>query len=327
MTAGKKGKTKMKKCIVLLAIFILFGLAACNEDAADDFVNVSTTQNVANPDAELPLPFSLPGQENENYREAIAEFLSGMTTVFTGVPREEADWTGDERVPTGRFILGWDSENGRLITTYEVPEIYFSDIYMGGFFNRQGEQILDAPWMYNRITDDWASLYYASSFKLFDFNDSGIPDIFVHFNQTFDGGYAGFYRIFRYVDGEYKMLEIKAFENGVERPHPWLGSSHTLFRDGDGRLVTFIHSMYHGISKYEHLVLTDEFAELHLILEMDFDDWEAWEAHHWVDWSDGLGTDSWLVNNPTIFDTDASLTVVEPLRRLQDEIIALYHSR
>ena len=295
------GKTS-KMWIVLLGFFVIFGFVACSGETVSE--DESTAQN-------------------EDYHQALIEFLSGMTTIFTDVPRAEMDWSDGGSVLTGRFSLGWDSETGQQITTYEVPEIYFSGICMGGFFDRDGNQILDAPWMYVRTADDWVSLYYAGYFKLFDLNDNGIPEILIHFNQTFDGGYAGFYRVFRYVDGEYRVLEMKSFENGIATPRPWIGSTHVLFRDEDGRLITFIDSMYHGISRYEHLVLTDESAELHLLLEMNFDDWEAWESHHWVDWTDGTGTYSWLQNDPTIFGTSMPLTIVEPLHELQGTITDL----
>jgi len=262
---------------------------------------------------------TIENEYSETDHQVAIEFLSQMTTIFTGVPREEKDWIDGELVPTGQFILGWDAETQQLLTTEEVPEIYFAAICMGAFVDRDGNQILDAPWMYVLRTGDWASLHYAGHFRLFDFDDSGMPVIFVHFNQTFDGGYAGFYRIFRYVDGEYRMLEMKAFENGEETPHPWIGSSHLLFRDNNDRIITFIDSDYHGIQKYENLILTDEHAELHLITAMDWEDWDAWQQHHWRDWTHDIPY-GWMYHNPTIFGTDIPLTLVEPLHELQESI-------
>ncbi|MCL2841592.1 MAG: hypothetical protein FWE05_12570 [Defluviitaleaceae bacterium] len=308
---------------MLLLLLLTAGLTACDGTYGNTDNNLPQTVASQPNDAIPPPEVALSQvQENETYHQGIIEFLSGMTTIFTGVPREENDWVDEMSVPTGRFLLGWDSETGQPVTTYEVPEIYFSNICMGGFFDRQGNQILEAPWMYVRRVDDWVSLYYASDFKLFDFNDNGIPDIFVHFNQTFDGGYAGFYRIFRYVDGEYRMLTMTSLENGVATPHPWIGRSHMLFRDSDGRIITFIDSMYHSISRYEHLVMTDEYAELHLVAEMHWETWEDWETHHWMDWSDRIPS-GWFQNNPTIFGTDISLTIVEPLHELQEHITAI----
>jgi len=264
----------------------------------------------------VPTPTSQTSMpENENYHPAVIEFLSEMTTIFfTFFPRE---------ISAGQFLIGWIPETHQPIITNEVPEIYFSEVGMGGFFDRQRNQIHDAPWIYARRGDGWVSWYFANSFKLFDIENDEMPVIFIHFNQTFDGGYAGFYRLFRYVDGEYRMLEMRSFANGVRTPLPWIGYSHIFFRDSNNRLITFVHSPYHSASRYEHLTLTDEHADLHLLVERDHRDWEAWERHHWMNWgSQYRETDGWMYHNPVMFNTNTSLTLVEPLHELHESITA-----
>lgn len=122
---------------------------------------------------------------------------------------------------TGRFSLGWERDGETLvqIITGEIPEIYIAILEDQpgtgqGFFTREGNQITEAPWLLVETFQGsdliWTELRYANDFRLFDFNGNGIPDILVHFNQIFEGGYAGVYRIFRYIDGEYRNRRCTA---------------------------------------------------------------------------------------------------------------------
>jgi hypothetical protein len=97
-----------------------------------------------------------------------------------------------------------------------------------------------------------------------------------------------------------------------------------LFFDNQGRIVTYYGTEMDGTFRYDHLVLTNEYAELHLITALDFmewsmgtDNWDAWQAHHWHDWDRG---ESWMYHNPVIFGTDIKLTPIQPLADVQDEI-------
>ncbi|MCL2421780.1 MAG: hypothetical protein FWD03_07985 [Defluviitaleaceae bacterium] len=357
----------MKKTTAIIGIMLMAALflAACTNQptyypAADDYVSATEDEieleveyesdpaqeyepaeadasDVSEEDTSLEdaqandQPYTTPpSMEISEYgRQVAEEFISTLTTVFTGVLHAETIWDSESGVtsPTGRYILGWDNETFEMITTYDRPEISFapSDTGEWGFFDRQGNPIHDAPWLYAQHWIEWSSVHYAGSFRLFDFDNDGIPEIFVHFNQTFDGGYAGFYRIFRYIDGEYRMLEMKSVSNGVE-PWAWVGRSHDLFVDGYGRIITFLNSDYHGIYQYEQLVLTDEHAELHWVAGMMPDEWEIWNAYHWGEWGEIDGNwsmvDGWLFHNPTIFGTDIPLTPIQSLVDLEDEIRA-----
>jgi len=267
--------------------------------------------------------FAPPTMEISEYgRQVAIDFLSEMTTIFTGLPRMEIDW-GGTGLATGRFEI-WDFETFDMSLFYETPEIYFGpmeedDLWANPwvFFDGQGNRIYDAPWLYAFRGDGWSSYSYAGYFRLFDFDGNGIPDIFIHFNQTFDGGYAGFYRIFKYINGQYRMLEMDG----------WFSAMHDLFWDDSGRIITFIDSDYHGIWAYEHLVLTNHHAELHLVTAMGEDDWDAWVEHHWSEWGQtphGWNMlDGWLVDSPTIFGTDIALFPVHSLTSLEDEITAI----
>ncbi|MCL2398361.1 MAG: hypothetical protein FWC91_01290 [Defluviitaleaceae bacterium] len=270
-----------------------------------------------------------------------AEFLSGFTTLFTGVSHAEIIWDEDTHMPvaTGRFIPGWDSESQQLLTTYELPEISFAPIAVrsSAFLDRYGNIITNAPWAYIQRFDNYTqedeltfsySHHYANHFKLFDFDNSGIPEIFIHFQQTFEGCYGGFYRIFRYTDGAYRMLEMTAFQDGEQLSWVNFGEVHDLFIDADGRIITFVNCMLSG-SEYGHLILTDTHAELHIISSPYI--WEEWYQHHREVWDQTPygheRIDSWVFHNPTIFGTDVSISPLHPLTDLGDELLTYLHSK
>ena len=280
---------------------------------------------------------------SEYGRQAAEEFLIGFTSMFVNVYMEWAEWDRDTNIPrrSGQFTRF--RGQGELYDFFEyVPQgITFSPIeeeYRGGlaFYHVCGNRVYEAPWLLVHHESDWTTYHFADYFRLFDFDGSGVPDIFIHFMQTFVGGYAGFYRIFRYVDGEYRMLEIKAFdEYGELLPRwmgAWIGRAHEILRDSYGRLIVFIDSMYHGMEFYQQLILTETHAELHflpVVTVFDYETWLDWQKHHWPgfvqrgpgwsDWSDAV---SWLdyCPNPTIFGTDITIERVESLVELEQEI-------
>jgi hypothetical protein len=269
--------------------------------------------------------------------QVATEFLSDFTSLFKGVYHPEYVWDVGMQttINTGRFMR-WDTITGQFITTYEQPEISFRAGY--GFLDAQGNRVIDEPWAIIRrfecqLTQDvFYSFHYANYFKLFDFDNDGIPEIFVHFNQTFEGCYDGFYRIFRYIDGGYRMLEMVAYANGEQLQWVSFGNVHELFIDPNGRIITFINSEMTGIMEYTHLVLTDTHAEFHRIISLDDisgDPWEAWEEwhnHHWNVWEHTF-TDSWRLHNPTIFRTNIAITPLQPFYELGAELFALRISR
>jgi len=353
----------MKKIIIAvgIALLLLIGFAGCDSQEeplieAEDYLTteedenqVDTAPEEANNEAtpepsaeptpepteepeqtEPPQELDLPPATISEYGRQVAEdFLSRFTSIFTGVGQPEMHWDGETAVPTGRFTMGWDSA-GQLITTDQVPAIYRSpwgeDV---AFFDRQGNPIHEAPWLLVYRGDYWVSYHYASYFKLYALDHSGIPVIFIHFNQTFEGGYAGFYMVFGYRNGEYRMLETASFIDGVRQEWLLLNSVTDFFVDDYGRVITFFNSDYHGVHRYEHLVLTETHAELHFVAgldEWDWDSgaWEEWDDYHWSNWEDTPESwrqvDGWLFHNPTIWGTDIPITPLEPLTQLQEEI-------
>ena len=267
--------------------------------------------------------------------QVATDFLIGFTSIFTGVVQAETykndDWISTG-IGTGRFILGWDSENQKVITTYEVPEIYYalSERGIRGVYDKYGNQINDAIWLQAFHGEQRSSYFYASHFTLYNFDNGGIPVIFIFFRPIFDGmdtAPTGSYTIFIYVDGEYQELE---WRNHEEPSWPWtsswvIGRGHQLFFDDEGRIVTFSNDIAHGtFSGYEHLVLTNQYATLYPIVIRGYDDGAAWQTHHWYLWDDredswGMA-DSWLNHSPTIFGTGISIVPIYPLIDLGTEL-------
>jgi len=266
---------------------------------------------------------------SEHGWQAAVDFLKDFDSLFVGVFHEEVVWdeVRREAVPTGSFWR-WGGMGQEVVRINEQPEITFaqSDGEHPGFFDINGARINEAPWAYiQRFEESWRgeltisySHHYANYFKLFDFNGNGIPDILMHFQQTFEGCYGGFYRIFRYIDGEYRMLEMAAYTNREQQPWINFGSSHELFVDANDRIITFIDSELTDM-KYEHLRFVGDRAELHRIVNIDYNNMEEWREHHWQTWrhtSNGYEmVDSWMFYKPTIFGTDIA---IRPLQAFED---------
>jgi len=243
----------------------------------------------ANPNDEWPpiIIWELP--LTSNWRQAAVELLSTMDSLFTRV--------------------AWLCEGD------EETEIFFP-YGAWRFFDRQGNRIEYAPWIYaTQYTQ-----HFADYFRIFDFDGDGIPEILIHFHQTFEGCYGGFYRIFRYTNGAYHMLEISAYAEGELLPWVNFGNVHQIFIDGYGRTITLIDSELSGM-EYAQLVLAEGRAKLNQI-PLPHWTWEEWREHHWIEWDYQTWEikDSWLNHNPTIFGTDIPLTPLQPLTDLGNQL-------
>ncbi|MCL2527319.1 MAG: hypothetical protein FWE42_02780 [Defluviitaleaceae bacterium] len=230
--------------------------------------------------------------------QVAADFLRGFTSIFTEVRR---------LTPT---------ENTAAISFIETHSSPYA------FFDRYSNVITGQPWIYTqRFESYWNGEYsvsyahnYADYFSLFDFDNTGIPDIIIHFAQTFCGCYGGFYQIFRYENGAYRMLEITSFVNGEKQNWVNFGTIHELFVDDTGRIISFINCVMNG-AEYDHLILGSH-GELHRITDASNYDWDYWQAHHWEDWEPiAYGhnlVSSWRDYNPSVISTDIMLTQLLP---------------
>ena len=259
--------------------------------------------------------------------QVAANFLQNFDSIFEGVFREEFQWRDGEAVVTGRYV-GRKTMTGQTIITYDLPKFTFrwtSSEEETGFFDRNGNKIINAPWINIWEFDGWYDYNFADYFKLFNFGNNGIPDIVVHFQQTAETCYMGFSEIFRYIDGEFKRLEMVTYTIEGERfTGAGLGTFHEFLLDTDGRVITFIDDGMVSIGTYANIIFENGIAEFHKITTTDFHDGEYWQEHHWSMLGATSGNpvtiDSWLFHTPTIIGTDINMT----LHSLDDLNLALY---
>ena len=215
-------------------------------------------------------------QISEYGYQVAMEFLNQMPILFMDlfipITGRGERWEQGFELEEGQFLKWRMVENEwQEIITYEVPDLFFrrdrdlegNTTENHGFFDGQGNRIIDVPWV-------WGD-FYATSFRLWDFDNNGIPTITLYFegnwyNMTSNRGTPG--RIFRYVDGEYQLFEevrdavnwwhsIHSYwsqfyfcsDNNLVRSDAGLGGGYFIWFD----YVTFINNETHftRIARYE----------------------------------------------------------------------------
>jgi len=262
---------------------------------------------------EQPPPATPPDDISEYGRRVATEFLREFTTLFIDVGVEEMVWSSDGLLEaTGLFIIGWDG-SWQPITTDIMPEIWHTywETQRSEFFNQYGERIYDAPWLdtfvRERDGNEITRSRYAESFSLYDFDGNGIPTIIIHYMIAHEG-YHWYSKIFRYIDGEYKLQT-----GDWSWPPIWFGTR--MFWDDSGNIIAYNFFQPAGEGFYHQIVFTDQGIDLHLLAELDAfeDDFHAWLYHHNVLFHDPA---------PTIIGTDISLIPIERLFYLESAIAA-----
>jgi len=253
---------------------------------------------------------------SEYGRQVATNFLANFDSLFTPVFSMVYGWDFEREIGYATGIYSaWDASSEELLTT-ENPDILFTlnAEWQIEFLDANRNRITNVPWI---VGDN-----FANYFHLFDFDGSGIPDILVHFQQTFDGGYGGFYRIFRYFDGAYVMLEMVTFVDGAIRDWTHFGAIHELFLAEDGRIIAHLNSEYSGF-EISHIVFNGRQAEFYMMPLPNFD-WEEWTRHHWERWEETPRgwerIDSWAFHNPTLFGTDIRIEPLRSFEQLGEEI-------
>jgi hypothetical protein len=169
---------------------------------------------------------------------------------------------------------------------------------------------------YFYFRDDWGLYLFPVSYHLHDFNNDGIPEILINYDNAM-GAMTRSYFIYAYVGGR--------FENIGEIPM-W----GKLYRDSAGRIFSFEGSHYDGFQSvrtltYENGVFGWEyFIEPFWIWRDDFMDWCDEE---WAEWS-GLWGD-WDVLIPIMPGDTERLTAERRLQNAQTaalhEAVSQYH--
>jgi hypothetical protein len=243
----------------------------------------------------------------------IEAFMSQFPTIYTDliIPYREIDEDGnvtyvwsEQRVWYGAF---GDDAYLSIPRTTETPAIYFVHYCYdtntpGGYFDRNG----------NRLTEDgnlwlWNNKY-ATHFLLTDWTGSGVPEIHIlYLGHAIHPGHWDDYRLFRFVDGEYRLVTSQrdsAYD--FRRDDTWVDGWY--YKDEQGNLYLCVF----GVEYPTFFTLDfDENNVAHItrvaLNDPDFDfncpDWRAL-AEEWYalfpshdDYEDSLylpGTDIWL---------------------------------
>jgi len=161
--------------------------------------------------------------------QAAMKFLSQIPTLLLDshipITGRGESWERGFELEEGQFLSSqWVENEWQEYVTYEVPNLFFrrdrdsegNPTENHGFFDRYGNEIVDVPW----ILGD----FYATSFRIWDFDNNGIPTITIYFSgnwydMTANRGIRG--RIFRYVNGEYQYFA------GTSDTESWRHSTHS----------------------------------------------------------------------------------------------------
>ena len=167
------------------------------------------------------------------------------------------------------------------------------------YYDREGNPLYDEVFLHYGAS--------AWSFRLFDFDNNGIPTITVRFSAPEQGG--GFNFLFRYIDGEFVQINSP------------IAVFNQAFWTEDGKMVWFRDDQYSGIDNGYFFA---EFVGNQVVVEeidttSPLDNWEEWWQFH------GMGLDFMI--NPTIFGTDIALTRIPHMKALQNEITASIMAR
>lgn len=147
-------------------------------------------------------------------RRVAEEFLMQFPTIFMDTVPITGFW-----IEEGYFRLGWEE-----ILTREVPILYFN-MDTGGYYNRYGNRFAyDVPWL--------AGGLHAVRFQLFDFDNSGIPDILISSSTGVFEWYGFFpHTLYRYIDGAFRRI--------------YGGDAHASEFDGDRRTSLFPYTYFY----------------------------------------------------------------------------------
>jgi len=148
-------------------------------------------------------------------RAAVDAFLAQVLTLHRQAPipitgQGMHGWWGVE-LQEGQFFMGWDEIDGNrhAIISDTVPDVYLrfdlDEMWQPGenhgFFDNRGNRITDAPWILGDT--------YATRYRLWDFDGSGIPVITLYYggnwlDDTANSGMPG--EIFIYENGAFRRF-------------------------------------------------------------------------------------------------------------------------
>ena len=126
-----------------------------------------------------------------------------------------------------------DAEEFLYSMTSIFANFYF-DWNTETFYDNNRNRITEAPWVVDGVR-------YATDFFLWDLDNSGIPEIFIHFGGNNQGG-DGPTMLFRFIDGQYRNVfaNVDIWGKNMVDSVPFVGDipdSTRFYRDASGDLI------------------------------------------------------------------------------------------
>ena len=212
---------------------------------------------------------AIDSQTEEQYSEArpfndqyVKDFIDGLWSVFHRIGWRDLE-TGNLYHDAYDAKTGWHlarvynplEEDKPKIYLGAVPNDAFQFVYGGGVFDRYGNPIENAPFIFpfdHYMSTGEATL--ARSFSMFDLDGSGIPVIVVDYLHwlSFSFQYGASSVLFKFVDGEY-------------RPIGKIGYPYEFFTGPCGEIVIFFDNALSGPMGYYRLRFAGGGIELEFI--------------------------------------------------------------
>jgi len=271
--------------------------------------------------ADIPvnIPFTTSSNITAHGRRVAEEFISQRWSLFTQYGRKDLE--------TGVFYVQYENNPWLWIPTSQLPFYTIGGRYRGdrrygifdfenAFFDQNGRQIETPPFVSAYVHEmglypfgDWTEIVLPIRFYLYDFNNTGIPDIIVYPGLLADGvgPWSPYATLYRYMNGSYIAFTIDANTN--------------FFYDQNDDIIAFVdfHHYFDIHGHYSRLSFTSYGIETRRIITSRNNE-ERWHQHH-----------SWPYfhedPNPVMFGSDETLTRIHPLDDLKDEIIESLNRR
>ena len=247
----------MKKniMIIIMLIGIMF-LQACSNNKPNNSDELYSDNELDNYGGEISFDESI-----------LEDFLSEFLTIFdstlgwknletsifyVNINTSPEDWFNPIMVPVDELPLVSLGGTGR---SGGESGFHITQFPLDGFFNQDGELITEAPFVIP--FGPYFSPALATSFRLFDFDNDGVPEIVVGFRPSsvaFRHWYILF-NLYRFIDGEFRL--IHTFENF---PTFWFDAEDIL-------IVEFTSNNHDFWPYFNYLNFVDDGVEIELMYD------------------------------------------------------------
>ncbi|MCL2216998.1 MAG: hypothetical protein FWB91_08275 [Defluviitaleaceae bacterium] len=266
----------------------------------------------------LLLASGLTANTRENALEVTEEFLSEFLTIFQ-------TYRGWRDLETGE-LHALCRQTWRWVETEDMPLVFmggrrephvlgddwgfqFTIEPYGSVYDRDGNSIIYAPFIFGRADANRYVITTAESFALYDLDGDGIPEIRMQWVSWYGSYFGrGSTTWFRLINGEFINIG-------------WIFPEPIFFTDPDGNIIALINDEKYGIYGYYYFRFTDDGMErVPMDLGFDIADiiWGSdklrqWHEHHYRLHSD-------LSPYFTVFMLGTHLTRIPRLTELEREL-------